>query len=96
MTECFRIKCDNCKFALECVDYGWDGCNKYTPMPKQPQTNEEYLKSCTTEQLAEFLADTINEIIDGITYEMEEGVVDQNDFYQTKHCWVEWLKEKHI
>ena len=39
MTECFRIKCDNCKFALECVDYGWDGCKKFTPMPKQPQTN---------------------------------------------------------
>ena len=33
-----------------------DNCNRYLPKDRPiVQTNEEYLKSCTTEQLAEFI-----------------------------------------
>jgi hypothetical protein len=60
MTERVKIKCDDCKFVEECVDYGWDGCRKFTPTPSEPMTNEEYLKSCNTEQLAEYLANTFD------------------------------------
>ena len=48
-----KIKCDDCKFVEDCVDYGWEGCKKFTQ--KQPHTNEEWLKMMTTEQLAEWL-----------------------------------------
>ena len=50
-----KIKCDDCKFVEDCVDYGWDGCKKFTPTQK-PMTNEEWLRSCNTEQLAELIA----------------------------------------
>ena len=52
-------------------------------------TNEEYLKSCNTEQLAEFITD--------IVYECKE----QDDCMDCKLGWcscnyvAKWLKEKH-
>jgi len=92
------IKCDKCNgdgFILDENGEAHD-CDKcYCCGYLDVETNEEWLRQASTEELAEFLADTINEIIDGITYEMEEGVFDQDDFYQTKHCWVEWLQEVH-
>lgn len=48
-----KIKCDSCKFVDGCVDYGWSECKKFTQKPSEIITNEEYLKSCNTEQLAE-------------------------------------------
>ena len=30
-----KIKCDYCKFVEDCVDYGWDGCRKFTPKLKR-------------------------------------------------------------
>ena len=55
MTECVKIKCDDCKFVEDCVDYGWDGCRKFTPKPSEPMTNHEWLHTLSTEQLAEVL-----------------------------------------
>lgn len=52
MTKEIKIRCDDCKFVEECVDYGWDGCRKFTPKPNEPMTNEEYLRSCSFEELA--------------------------------------------
>lgn len=50
-----KIRCDDCKFVEDCADYGWDGCRKFTPKPSKPMTNEEYIHSLNTEQLAEWL-----------------------------------------
>ena len=45
-----KIKCDNCKFVENCVDYGWQECKKFTPKPREPMTKLcntcEYLKFC--------------------------------------------------
>ena len=50
MTEYVKIKCDDCKFCEECVDYGWQGCRKFTPKPHKPMTNEEWLRTLPTEE----------------------------------------------
>ena len=55
MTECVKIKCDDCKFVEDCVDYGWEGCKKFTPAPSKPQTNEEWFCQLPTEEKAKFL-----------------------------------------
>ena len=50
MTERVKIKCDDCKFVEDCVDYGWQDCKKFTPKPREPMTKLcdtcEYLKFC--------------------------------------------------
>ena len=50
MTEGVKIKCDDCKFVEDCVDYGWQDCKKFTPKPSEPMTKLcdtcEYLKFC--------------------------------------------------
>ena len=56
MTELFKIRCDDCKFKESCVDYGWDGCIKFTPAPSKPMTNEEWIKYANTEQLADLMS----------------------------------------
>ena len=53
-----KIKCDDCKFVEDCVDYGWEGCKKFTQ--KQPHMNEEWLKMMTTEHLAEWIKGHMN------------------------------------
>ena len=50
-----KIKCDDCKFVDDCVDYGWEGCKKFTQKASEQMTNKEWIKSANTEQLAEFL-----------------------------------------
>ena len=86
MTERVKIKCDDCKFVEDCVDYGWQGCKKFTPAPSKPQTNEEMLRGCTFEEMA------------GAIYEWYsqghiEGKVGKQLSSVTRV--VEWLKEKH-
>ena len=56
MTECVKIKCDDCKFVEDCVDYGWLGCKKFTPAPSNPMTNEEWFCSLSTEEKARWMS----------------------------------------
>ena len=93
---CKRSKqCDHadiCRFA-QSDDYNLLGGSCFTP--KDPQTNEEWLKSCTTEQLAEFL----NLIIRVGPYENEpkdfwEHVYGRGGDRGAKSI-VEWLKQPH-
>ena len=92
-----KIQCDECKFCDICIDYGWENCQKYTPAPKTEQTNEEWIHSLTTEQLAEWIADKSNEIIGWIISEVDEhdGYIDEDNYWQKKSDVLEWLKEKH-
>lgn len=50
--DAVKIRCDDCKFVEDCVDYGWDGCRKFTPKPSEQMTNEQWLRSATFEELA--------------------------------------------
>lgn len=86
MTERVKIKCDDCKFVDDCVDYGWDGCRKFTPAQSEPQTNEEMLRGCTFEEMA------------GAIYEWySQGYIEGKVGKQLSSVTrvVEWLKEIH-
>ena len=89
-------KCDNV-FACNILrpDCELLGCNFYKP--KKEQTNEEWLKSLNTEQLAEFLADKCNEVVDFILHEADEHGedFDQDDYWYRQDAFVEWLKQPH-
>ena len=70
---------------------------KVMEMVKKPHTNEEWLKSLSTEELAEFLADKCNEVVDTVLYDASCNIddVDQDDYWYRKTDFVEWLKEMH-
>ncbi len=56
-------------------------------------TNEEWLRQCTTEQLAWFIADACYELQDAIWSNCEDTSC---DYRQTdKDYWLEWLKQPH-
>ena len=79
--------CDVCKFKDDCVDYGWSWCKKFTPKPKpiEEQTNEEWLRSATTEELAEWIYRK--------THSYWGEYLDEDDKIAIEHYkW--WLKEK--
>ena len=63
------------------------------PIPKSEQTNEEYLRSLNTEQLAEYLADVCDGLLDDVW--CNDGYT-SCDYRETeKNYWVEWLKQPH-
>ena len=51
-------------------------------------TNEEYLKSCTTEQLAEWIASVVQK---AISIKESNGIV----MLESAIWWDEWLKQLH-
>lgn len=59
----------------------------------EPLTNEEYLKSCTTEQLAEYLADVCYGLLDDVWGNDGDTSCDYRE--TEKNYWVEWLKQPH-
>ena len=85
---------DLCRFAKN-TDYNLLGGSCFTL--KDPQTNEEWLKHCNTEQLAEWLSDKLDycQIMwywacDKCTWSKKHESC-MND----KEKWVEWLKQPH-
>lgn len=57
----------------------------------EPMTNEEWLKSLDTEQLAEFIADVCYELVDDICANYDDTSC---DYRQTeKDYWTKWLKQ---
>ena len=87
-------KCDNV-FACNVLrpEVELLGCSFYKP--KKPMTKEEYLKSCNTEQLAEWIADKINDTVYSMSIDAWAGDVDRDEYWQRKSEWVEWLKQPH-
>ena len=61
------------------------------------QTNEEWLKSMNTEQLAEFLADKCNEVVETVLSDAscDIGDIDNDDYWYRRADFVEWLKQPH-
>lgn len=76
-------KCDNV-FACNVLrpEVELLGCSFYKP--KKPQTNEESLRQCNTEQLAEFIRKQRDDWSDGW----------YSDWHKTEEI-IEWLKQKH-
>lgn len=98
-----KIKCDDCKFVEDCVDYGWEGCRKFTPKPSEPMTEQEYLQSCNTEQLAEWFTNNgylpcrLRDCTDCKYYDKKNDDCDFSFYGSINHkqMWVEWLKQPH-
>lgn len=82
-----KIRCDDCKFVEDCVDYGWQECRKFTPKPSEPMTNEEYLRSCPPQELIRFLMN--------VAYSGQIRNVQKRTFDEEAEKWSKWLKEKH-
>ena len=85
-----REQCDHadlCRFA-QSDDYNLSGGSCFTL--KDPQTNEEWLKHCNTEQLAEWLQKHMDCAICGCNKDL---------CYKGYDCcrlaFVEWLKQPH-
>ena len=83
------IKCDKCRHAEKCPAKAEHGgalrCSAYKP---QEQTNEEWLRSATTEQLAEWIVSTNRCKTDHLCSVCRQKWCD-------KKYVVEWLKQPH-
>ena len=88
MTEFFKIRCDDCKFKESCVDYGWDGCKKFTPAPSEPMTNEDCILGCKTQ---DELAKVLVGLCDRAIQSRFGGVNFTTDVELVK----EWLQKPH-
>lgn len=67
-------------------------CDNYTPL-----TNEGWLRTATTEQLAEFLADELNDVVERVLEGVwsNDGDTDRDEYYQRQTDVLEWLKQPH-
>ena len=76
------------------VDIECDRCNGSGEVQ---MTNEEWLKSLNTEQLAEYLADKFNEVVDFVLHEVDENAedIEPDDYWYRQDVIVEWLKQPH-
>ena len=83
-----KIRCDDCKFVENCVDYGWQECRKFTPKPSEQMTNEEWFCSLPTEKKAKVLACEFVVACDDYAYS------NNKETWNEKY-WVEWLKQPH-
>ena len=73
-----------------------DNCNRYLPKDRPiVQTNEEYLRSCNTEQLAEEIVNLT--LLDKYKLydKMESAEYDIGIGVGAKKVIVEWLKQPH-
>lgn len=79
--------CNTCEYLRYCARSGIEdvGCDRYK---KDTTTNEEYLKSCTTEQLAEWIV----HIADQCTISHE---CNRCESWCDEKRVVEWLKQPH-
>ena len=99
MTECIKIKCDDCKFQENCVDYGWEGCKKFTQKAHEPMTNEEWFTSLSTEEKAKFIFWQHFDVYGKTLYELmvnaSKGVARDKQAEVMIGAVVEWLKQPH-
>ena len=91
------MKCPRCKFYNICkgrLNETVENCVRFKSVE---QTNEEYLRSLNKEQLAGFLADKCNEVVETVLSDAscDIGDIDNDDYWYRQADFVEWLKEKH-
>ena len=80
-----------CPYFKRCHPVVWDKYGKI-----KPKTNEEWLKSYNTAQLAAWIANEINERVKLALHdsELNDGDVNADDYMENADDWLEWLKEK--
>ena len=90
------ILCDNCSTRLSCSVYR-NGDTRTECEFYQPMTEQEYLQSYNTEQLAEWIVSEINERVKLALYdsELNDGDVDADFYMEDSDDWKEWLKQPH-
>ena len=93
----YHVECEKCGYH----SMGSTEPNKAKEMFEKGMgmyyTNEAWIKQCTTEQLAEFLADQYNDVVDFILREVDEhaGDIDPDDYWYRQGVVAEWLKQPH-
>lgn len=85
--------CNTCEYLKFCARSGIEevGCDRYQ---KDTTTNEEWLKSCNTEQLAEFLLEFRfdNNVHNPLCNYLKRNF---NGTQKLEMLVVEWLKQPH-
>lgn len=81
--------CDGCLHKHYCADYGEKliHCEYFEPM-----TEQEYLQTCNTEQLAEYI---LNVWLDGALNVNAEFGLNEAQIEKHKGYIYEWLKQPH-
>ena len=78
------------------VDVECDRCHGSGEVSEVEMTNEEYLRSCTTEQLAEWLGNTFDLCGAGCSKcFIKELCFDEHNNKMPTELFVEWLKQPH-
>ena len=81
------MKCPACKGGE--LDF-WNECPRCNGTGKvENMTNDEWRKTCSTEEFAEFLLDVWSGIEDVINIMAEDGEISKRD------AMLKWLKEEH-
>ena len=93
------MKCPRCNGSGE-IKHDWlpnEKCHNCGGCGYVNMTNEEYIRSLNTEQLAEYLADKFNEVVDFILHEVDENAedIEPDDYWYRQDVIVEWLKQPH-
>ena len=61
------------------------------------QTNEEWRKTCSAEEFAEWITDKINAKLRMALHDAElyPDDINENEYMENEDEWVEWLKQPH-
>ena len=81
-----KYLCDNCSPKIGCINRFQNKkteCDSYVPM-----NNEQFIRFCDTEQLAEWIASVVKKAI---------SIKENNDIVMLESAiwWDEWLKQPH-
>ena len=81
-----KYLCDNCSPKIGCTNRFENKkteCDSYVPM-----NNEQFIRFCNTEQLAEWIASVVQK---AISIKKNNGIV----MLESAIWWDEWLKQPH-
>lgn len=85
------MKCEWCKGTGEIINDAlrWTSCPVCGGKGYIKQTNDEWRKTCSTEEFAEFLSDVVfNAIVD---YRIDKDNCEKED----GNYWLKWLRQPH-
>ena len=100
-----QMKCPNCNGTGKEYSF-YDGaesvwkdviCPTCNGTGKVEQTNEEWRKTCSAEEFAEWITDKINAKLRMALHDAElyPDDINENEYMENEDEWVEWLKQPH-
>ena len=93
------MKCPVCdgKGYFPISDIAAKICDRCNGTGEIQQTEQEYIQTCDTEQLAKWITDKINAKLRMALHDAElyDGDVNENEYMENEDEWVEWLKQPH-